>query len=195
MPIKNFWSLEAGEAMVADELQHKLPRWEVFFPIKDVGVDLLAASGVGTNVVQVLTFQVKESRAHPRRKNDLTPPNTNVNWFSIDSAKMQRFQSRVNFYVFVCSHYDFVAARKNLVPSYMIIPSRELIRRLRSYSISTSKKRWFLYLCVEESRRCLDWRGITRKNKDKEIERAERNYSSFLNNWEQVNSHTCPDRA
>ena len=185
MSIKNFWSLEPGEAMVAEVMQQKLHGWEVFFPIKDVGVDLVAASAIGTNEARLLTFQVKESKAFERRERDATPPNTVINWFVLDPAKAQRFQARVNFYIFVCSRYDFARSRKVLVADYVIVPSDELLRRLHSYR-NPAEKRWHLYLCVKQEGRCLDWRGIGRKNRRGETKRPERDYTRFLNNWKLV---------
>jgi hypothetical protein len=86
MPIKNFWSIEAGEAMVAEAIQKNLPGFEVFFPIKDVGVDLLAVSGVGTNKARIFSFQVKESRPYESHR-EITPPGTATNWFVLDPLK------------------------------------------------------------------------------------------------------------
>lgn len=54
MPIRNMWSLEPGECLTAEKLA-KIG--EVFFPLRDVGVDLLVVKG-GKHV----RLQVKESR-------------------------------------------------------------------------------------------------------------------------------------
>jgi len=185
MPIKNFWSLEAGEAMVAEELQKRLRGWEIFFPVKDVGVDIVAVSGIGSSVRRVLTFQVKESKAFENKEKSIKPVNTVTNWFSPDSSKARRFLSRVDFYLFVCSRYDFRQPKKTLTADYVIVPSNELVRRLTSYRSSPEKK-WYLYLCVEQSGRCLDWRGISRKNVKAETTRPERDYGAFVNNWQSV---------
>ena len=41
MPVRNLWSLEPGECLVAEEILNRLKNVEVYFPIRDVGVDLL----------------------------------------------------------------------------------------------------------------------------------------------------------
>ena len=187
MPIKNFWSLEPGEAMVAETMRHQLPGWEIFFPVKDIGVDLLAVREAGTSRGRMLTIQVKESKAYERRDRDVTPVDSVTGWFVLNPPKTRRSIPRVNFYVFVCSHYKFAGTRKLLTVSYVIVPTQELIRRLNYYK-PHSEQRWDLYLVVEPNRRCLDWRGIGRKNKDTETARPERDYSEFLNIWNQMDS-------
>jgi hypothetical protein len=187
MAIKNFWSLEPGEAMVADEMRQKLSGWEVYFPIKDVGVDLLAASGIGTSMGKLLTFQVKESKAYERRERDITPEDTVTGWFALNAAKTRGAASRVNFHVFVCSRYHFARTKRILTVDYLVVPTKELIRRLDCYHADTGP-RWDLYLVVEQNGRCLDWRGIGRRNRGEEIGRPQRDYTQFLNNWQQVNS-------
>ena len=187
MAIKNFWSLEAGEAMVAEAIRRKLSDWEVFFPVKDVGVDLLVVTALGTKETRVVTVQVKESKAFERGSNDITPPDTVVNWFLLNGEKVEKSQTRANFYIFVCSRYDFDAAKKTLLADYLIIPFQELVRRLRSYKAG---ERWDLYFCVEKDGRCLDWRGITHKNKTEEIKCSERHYSDFLNRWDKIVSYS-----
>ena len=56
MPIRNLWSLEPGECIVAEELIKRL-KCDVYFPIRDVGIDLLAVKGA-----KHIGIQVKESR-------------------------------------------------------------------------------------------------------------------------------------
>jgi hypothetical protein len=57
MPIRNIWSLETGEAMTAEALLENVKGCEVYFPVRDVGVDLLVANGP-----KHVGVQVKESR-------------------------------------------------------------------------------------------------------------------------------------
>lgn len=62
MPIRNIWSLEPAECIVAEELTNRLRGCQVFFPLHDVGVDLLVVKGE-----KHLSLQVKESRYYSRR--------------------------------------------------------------------------------------------------------------------------------
>ena len=87
MPIKNFWSLEPGEAMVAETMRRQLPGWEIFFPVKDIAVDLLAVREAGTSRGRMLTIQVKESKAYERRDRDVTPVDSVIGWFVLNPKK------------------------------------------------------------------------------------------------------------
>ncbi len=189
MPIKNFWSLEAGEAMLAEQLQQRRSGLEVFFPVKDVAVDLLAVKNLGTRESLSITIQVKESRAFQPKVGEVFPSEAVVNWFTLDARKLMRFKQRVQFYVFVCSRYDFEAKKKVIVPDYLIVPTPELIKRLTAYK-DNPEKRWFLYFCIEPNGRCLEWRGIKHKNMSEETKRLERDFTQFLNNWSLIESGT-----
>ena len=57
LPVRNLWSLEPGECIVAEEILNKIKDVEVFFPLRDVGVDLLVVKGK-----RHVGIQVKESR-------------------------------------------------------------------------------------------------------------------------------------
>ena len=59
MPIRNMWSLEPGEVLVAERILRSIPHCQIYFPIDDVGIDLLAVRD--THHVGI---QVKESRLY-----------------------------------------------------------------------------------------------------------------------------------
>ena len=62
MTIKNFWSLEPGECIVAEELNKRLNDCQIFFPLHDTGTDLLITKGK-----KHIGIQVKESRSYKNR--------------------------------------------------------------------------------------------------------------------------------
>ena len=62
MPVRNIWSLEPGECIVAEEIMDKL-KCEVYFPVRDVGLDLLVVKGD-----KHAGIQVKESRYYMSRR-------------------------------------------------------------------------------------------------------------------------------
>jgi hypothetical protein len=59
--VKNFYSLNAGEFFVAQALLEKRRDLELYYPLKDTGVDLLAVRRDGGKPVRI---QVKESRVY-----------------------------------------------------------------------------------------------------------------------------------
>jgi len=57
MPIRNLWSLESGEVVTVEAMLENIKDIEVYFPLHDIGVDLLAVKGK-----KHASVQVKESR-------------------------------------------------------------------------------------------------------------------------------------
>jgi len=62
MPIRNLWSLESGEVLTAEAILENVKDSEVYFPLHDIGVDLLIAKGK-----KHVAIQVKESRYYTTR--------------------------------------------------------------------------------------------------------------------------------
>lgn len=60
--IRNMWSLEPGEAVTAEALLRNLTDCDVYFPLRDTGIDLLVAKGK-----KHVAIQVKESRYFTKR--------------------------------------------------------------------------------------------------------------------------------
>ena len=90
MAVKNFWSFNPGETIFADVLYQKFKNYiELYFPIKDTGIDLLALI---KNSKKSLSFQIKESRYYEKE---------NSAWHQETKKNFTKNQSRVNFYIFV----------------------------------------------------------------------------------------------
>ena len=71
MPIRNLWSLESDECTVTEELASCLKDCQIFFPLHDVGIDLLLVQGkrhVGVQVKGSRYHTAKERRALPKER-------------------------------------------------------------------------------------------------------------------------------
>ena len=123
MAIKNFWSLEPGEAIFAEELHKKFKdKINVYFPLKDTGIDLLAVSRSSNKTV---SFQVKESRYYEDK---------NTSWHQETKEKIQNNKNKVDFYVFLIYLPGHMAGtkKKSLFEKlFIIIPTRDLIERVK----------------------------------------------------------------
>jgi hypothetical protein len=115
MPVRNIWSLEPGECIVAEELLEKL-RCEVFFPVHDIGVDLLAVKGA-----KHVGIQLKESRYFFRRGGH--------SWHQVKRAKF--LKGIVDFYVFL-TYLPVLGEHKvsRFDNKFLIVPSSELEKRM-----------------------------------------------------------------
>jgi hypothetical protein len=64
MPIRNLWSLESGEVVTAEAILDNIEDKDVqvYFPLHDIGTDLLVVKGK-----KHVSIQVKESRYFTKR--------------------------------------------------------------------------------------------------------------------------------
>lgn len=123
VPIRNIWSLEPGECIVAEEIMKRL-KCEVYFPMRDVGLDLLVVKGD-----KHLGIQVKESRYYTNRRSK--SGHVGYSWHEIKKAKFDKSRGKVNFYVFLT--YLPVAEQHKISRfenKFLIIPSTELEKRM-----------------------------------------------------------------
>ena len=137
--LKNFYSLEPGEALVVSELRRAIPRSnardvEVFLPAKDVGVDIVLVNLVNKKSVSI---QVKESVLYPRSKRF---------WFTIDEKKINAGSRIVDFYVFVL--YDMIqrSGKLSVQPRYVIVSEETFEGLLGRKKLSRGKYHFYFRL-------------------------------------------------
>ena len=115
MPIRNIWSLETGEAVTAEALLKNVEGCEVYFPVRDVGVDLLVVRGS-----RHVGIQVKESRYYAGRKGT-----AGHSWHQLSAKSLRR--ARADFYVFLTYLPRFGERRlRTFENRFVIVPAREL---------------------------------------------------------------------
>ena len=95
MTIKNFWSLEPGECIVAEELNKRLNDCQIFFPLHDTGIDLLITKGK-----KHIGIQVKESRSYKNRNR--------ISENSLHQISKNKFKSLETVDFFLCSLHIFL---------------------------------------------------------------------------------------
>ena len=178
--MKPLFTVHAGEYLVGSHIEARYPRWNVWLPSKDTGVDLLVTNGRNTNTV---SLQVKFSK-------DFTPTHRTIllqrklmagGWWTLQEAKIK--DSHADFWVFALPSFT------DHKTSFIIITPRELLRRLRSIH-GKARKRIDSYLWITKSGRCWEARGLN--NADQEMVAFERfrsdtrDFSQFLNAWSDV---------
>jgi hypothetical protein len=122
LPVRNLWSLEPGECIVAEEILERLKDCEVYFPAHDVGVDLLVVKGE-----KHVGIQVKESRYYVNRR--WRRGHVGYSWHSIKKAKF--LKRKADFYIFL-TYLPVVGEHKisRFENKFLIVPSAELERRM-----------------------------------------------------------------
>ena len=170
--MKPMFTVHVGEFLVGDHINRRLGRkYEAWVPTKDEGVDLLVTRRRGRH--KPVKLQVKFSRSfYP----ESVPPDQLVawGWFTLKPVKIRT--SRADLWVFV-----ILTARHE--PHFVIIPTRELKKRMRG----DKGKIWHLYLCALRKGRCFNTRGLTKA--ERQIlyatgkTKKKRDYSPYFGNW------------
>ena len=158
MLVRNIWSLQPGECITAEEIMKKT-KCEVFFPLRDIGVDLLIVKGK-----RHVGVQVKKSR------------HKGHSWHQIRKNRFLRNKDKVDFYVFL-TYYPFVGEHKisSFQNKFLVVPTIELERRMRVKDPGKSEKYSFCFHFEDG--------GVWDERVTVELNNKLTNYSEFLDAW------------
>lgn len=162
MPIRNLWSLECGEVITAETLLKNIKGCEVYFPLHDVGIDLLVVKDK-----KHVSIQVKESRYYTRR---VWKGTLGHSWHSLHKKKFLRDKKKVDFYVFLTYLPKFGEHRmQKFENKFIIIPTSELSKGIEN---KKAGKKGIYFFCFN-----FEGKKVTEK-RDKLTD-----YSEYLNQW------------
>lgn len=170
MAMKIFWSLRPGEIIFAEKLYQKFKNHlDLYFPIKDRGIDLLAVTKKNR---KVLCFQIKESRYYEYK---------DFAWHQETKKKFEENKNDIHFYVFVIylPGYLTKTRKKNkFVTQFVIVPTVELLKRIKLKK--RTKGKYFFYFRYVDEHTLLEVRESKSKvqNNPKNFD-----YSKYLNAW------------
>jgi len=163
MPIKNLWSLETGEAVTAEALLKNVEGCEVYFPVRDVGVDLLAVRGS-----RHVGIQAKESRYYTSKRRP-----RGHSWHQLSAKSLRRSSGKVDFYVFLTYLPRFGERRLSTFENrFVIVPARELEGLVEGKS--AGKKGVYSFYFSFDGETVLEVRGEMT------------DYSRYLNRWDLI---------
>lgn len=177
--MRPLFTVHAGEYLIGEYIEHNFPRWNVWVPSKDTGVDLLVTDARHRKAV---SLQVKFSKDfNPSHGSLLHSRLLAAGWWKHDVAKIKK--SAADFWVFVLP--SFVEKETSLI----IVPPAVLLRRW-SAIFGARTRRIHSYLRVTKTKRCWEARGLP--NADQELialdrfTDRDRDFTVFLNAWDQV---------
>lgn len=179
MGVKNFWSLNVGEALVADKIQNKLGKdYTVFFPIK---ANLKDIDLVLMNLVEgsTKTIQVKSSRAHAPLKHEVRRHGEGSSgWIQISKKCISESTYKIDYFILVAHSMSYDGSRKKIDVHYFIIPSSELKSLVSNKKLLKSGKYDFFLWMDKQGERYFDFNT---KDKLKTID-----LKPYLEDWESL---------
>ena len=124
MTIKNFWSLNADEVIVAHKIKTELGKeYEVFFPVNSQLKDIdLLVQNIRTGKSK--SVQVKGSRTYePSRlfgAKNLGADKTS--WHVIKEKSIFSPTNKIDFFIFVTHEEELTTQKRRIKQNYLIIP-------------------------------------------------------------------------
>jgi len=124
MTIRNFWSLQIDEAMVADKIK-SLKDLEVFFPVNSQleDIDLIIYN---IKKSKTITVQVKSSKSW--KSGDYEYSGQQVSISKINPKK-------VDYFVFSCYFSSISKNQRKIQPHYVVIKTRKLLEIIKKTKI------------------------------------------------------------
>lgn len=178
--MKPLFTVHAGEYLVGAHIERTHPRWNVWIPSKDTGIDLLVTDRNNQNAT---SLQVKFSKDFNPTHGSILHQNRLLaaGWWTHDPIKIQK--SKADFWIFVLPSF---LERET---SFIIVTPGELFRRLKAIH-GPPKKRIHSYLRITKTKRCWEARGLTKADDElMALDRfadKNRDFSAFLNAWKRI---------
>ena len=180
--MRPLFTVHAGEYLVGSFIEEHYPKWHVWVPSKDTGIDLLVTDARNTRTV---SLQIKFSKDfNPTHRTLLLQTKlTAAGWWTHQEKKIR--DSKADFWVFVLPSFTEHQTH------FIIISPGELLRRFRA-TRAKAEKRLHSYLWVTKSGRCWEARGLN--NADQEMiafdrfRHSARDFTEFLDKWSDIES-------
>jgi len=178
--MKPMFTVHVGEYLVGEQIERMYPRWQVWVPSRDTGVDLLVSNPKNRKLA---LLQVKFSKDfNPTHSPPLTQGRLlATGWWTHDRAKIRK--SPADLWVFVLPSF------LDKQTSFVILPPRELLKRLTAIHGPGGSK-IHSYFRVTRSSRCWETRGLGADDQEllafDRYQSKARDFTAYLNYWKQL---------
>jgi hypothetical protein len=178
--MKPIFSIHAGEYLTGSNIEKIFRHVNLWVPAKDTGIDLLVSNRANRKTI---SLQIKFSKdflvAHMQRQAaEFQAKLRACGWWTLDSEKV--CQSHADYWVFVLQGFA------NRSVDYVVIPPRELLRRLRGIHRGQPRV-WQVYLWVTKTERCWETRDLSEGDKlliaGNKYSNPNRDFCKYLNAW------------
>lgn len=170
MPIRCYYSLNPGEAIVAEAIIANRSGVNVFFPHKDTGIDLVVFSDLAKRSRRSVTIQVKESRYH----------GNSHSWHQVKASKLAETETTVDAYAFVTYREVPDGARMKWKNEFVVVPTNDL-RKLVKEKHGGVHKVFGFYFAFEDGKA---WDVREARGHIPDPNRGAKDYSKYYNNWD-----------
>ena len=176
MGIKNLWSLNVDELLVADHIKQNFKKtdYEVFFPLNSQmkDVDLML---VNLRNNKLSSIQIKGSRTYqPKPIETKKYGNGSAAWFVIKYNAIFKPGNKVDFFAFVLHNFTDGEIKREIKIDFLIIPIKDFLKICKSKTMRRTGFYHFSIWIDEKNKRSFDF-----NNKNGE----EIQLSKYLNNW------------
>lgn len=169
MTIKNIWSLQIDEAIVANEIKDRLKKnriLEIFFPINSQlkDIDLLVYN---TKTGKTKSIQVKGSRTFDWDVDEQR------SWHIVKKDAIFKPKNKVDYFIFVWHIVCETRKQRSIQQAYLVIPINDFKKILKKKSVRNNGTYHFAF-----------WTdGQTKANDARNPKYAEIDFSKYLNNF------------
>ena len=177
--MRPIFTIHAGEYYVGSVLEKKYKTFNIWIPSKDSGIDLLVTD---QNNKKTVSIQVKFSKDFlPTHFNQIQKKKyKSSGWWSFNASKMAK--SKADFWVLV------LYSLKQKESQFIIVKPKDLYERLKL--LRGNEKTLQCYFTVTNNKQSWETRGLKAMEKmliiSGEFKDSRRNFSEFLNNWDQI---------
>ena len=178
MGIRNLWTLNVDELLVADQLKEHFKKsdHDVFYPLNSQmkNIDIVF---MNVKTAKVKTIQVKGSRTYAPRKSEVERfGEGSAAWFKIGSESIFKPTNKVDYFVFVLHSFKDGETKKEIVLNYLIIPTKEFQSICKQKKVRSDGHSYDFFIWIDpKGKRSFDFRA------SKEIP-----LSKYLNNWQLI---------
>jgi len=178
--MRPMFTVHVGEYLVGEYIERTYPRWNVWVPSKDTGIDLLVSDAKNRKTV---SLQVKFSKDFvPVQRSCLMQSRfLALGWWKYEPGKLKR--SEADFWVLV------LPSLVEKATSFIVVSPAVLLQRLWAIH-GRSRTPIQSYFTVTKSKHCWETRGLS--NTDHELVALDRypdttrDFTSPLNAWGQI---------
>lgn len=177
MSMKNIWTMNIDETLVADKLKTVFSKtdYEIFMPLNSQmkDIDLLL---VELKKYKVHSIQVKGSRTYePSAKESEKYGNGSAAWFRIAKNSIVDTTNKVSCFVFVLHSFSDFETKKTISIDYLIIPTSDLVKITKKKQIRKGDYYHFFIWIDPKGKRAFDFNNAGKNVID---------LNKYLDKWE-----------